>query len=195
MLACSVFWSVSYFFSWSQWLRDPRHVWSPATRIQVSWVGMSFEAWVCVCLPVCCLSSVGRDFTMGLTPIQGVIHNTVLILKWNNNNNNNNNRQGFITCFTSGTKGKKGKAYPCNRPWRPIGLWYVEAPTFSRQSAHRWRWGSQLYASAALYPQEYSWYSFLLEAKSTVVRLEGLGQLKSLMTSSGNVPETFRLVA
>jgi hypothetical protein len=26
-------------------------------------------------------------------------------------------------------------SYPCNRMWRP-----VEAPTFSRQSAHRWRW-------------------------------------------------------
>jgi hypothetical protein len=31
------------------------------------------------------------------------------------------------------------KSYPCNRPWRPIGLWDVEAPTFFRQSAHRWR--------------------------------------------------------
>jgi hypothetical protein len=29
--------------------------------------------------------------------------------------------------------------YPRNRPWRPIGLWDVEDPTFSRQSIHRWR--------------------------------------------------------
>jgi hypothetical protein len=43
------------------------------------------------------------------------------------------------------------KSYPCNRPWRPIGLWDVEAPTHSRQSAHRWRKG-QPYAPAALYP-------------------------------------------
>jgi hypothetical protein len=28
----------------------------------------------------------------------------------------------------------KGKAIPVNRRWRPIGLWEVEAPTFSRQS-------------------------------------------------------------
>jgi hypothetical protein len=28
-------------------------------------------------------------------------------------------------------------------PWRPIGLWDFEVPTFSRQSAHRWRWGIQ----------------------------------------------------
>jgi hypothetical protein len=29
---------------------------------------------------------------------------------------------------------------PHNRPWRTIQLWDVEAPTFSRQLAHRW-WG------------------------------------------------------
>jgi hypothetical protein len=40
-------------------------------------------------------------------------------------------------------------------------------------------------------PTEYYWYTFLLEA---IVRLEGLGQLKYLMTS-GIEPETFRLVA
>jgi hypothetical protein len=45
-------------------------------------------------------------------------------------------------------------------------------------------------------PQEDSWYSFLLEAESTpgaIVRLEGLSQLKSPMTS-GYEPATFRLV-
>jgi hypothetical protein len=31
------------------------------------------------------------------------------------------------------------KSFPLYRPWRPLGLWEVEAPTFSRQSAHRWR--------------------------------------------------------
>jgi hypothetical protein len=30
-----------------------------------------------------------------------------------------------------------------NRPWRPVGLWDVEAPTFYRQSDHRWWWGCQ----------------------------------------------------
>jgi hypothetical protein len=35
------------------------------------------------------------------------------------------------------------------------------------QSDHRWRWDCQPYASAALYPQENSWYSHLLEAEST----------------------------
>jgi hypothetical protein len=58
-------------------------------------------------------------------------------------------------------------SYPCNSPRRPIELWDVEAPTFSRQSAQRWRWGYQPYASAAFCFQEDSWYSFLLIAEST----------------------------
>jgi hypothetical protein len=40
--------------------------------------------------------------------------------------------------------------------------------------------------SIALYLEEDSWYSFLLQAESTpgpIVRLEGLGQLKNPMTS------------
>jgi hypothetical protein len=64
---------------------------------------------------------------------------------------------------------KKRWSYPCSRPWRPIGLCDVEALTLSRQSAHRWRWYCQPYAPAALYPQEDSWYSFLLEAESIPV--------------------------
>jgi hypothetical protein len=61
----------------------------------------------------------------------------------------------------------KKKSCPCNRPWRPIGLWDVKDLTFSRQSAHRWGWGGQPHALATLYPQEDSWYSFLSEAEST----------------------------
>jgi hypothetical protein len=47
-------------------------------------------------------------------------------------------------------------------------------------------------------PQEDSWYSFLLRDRVdpwAIVRLEGLGQLKNPMTSSGIKPATFRLVA
>jgi hypothetical protein len=61
---------------------------------------------------------------------------------------------------------KKRQSYPCNRPWRPIGLRDIEAPTFSRQSAHKWRWG-QPYPPAALYHQEDCWYLFMLEGEST----------------------------
>jgi hypothetical protein len=32
-----------------------------------------------------------------------------------------------------------GKSYLCIRPWRPMEPWNVEAPTFSRQSAHNGR--------------------------------------------------------
>jgi hypothetical protein len=79
------------------------------------------------------------------------------------------------------------RAIPCNRPWRPIGLWDVEAPTFSRQSANIYSWG-QPYAPAALYPQKDSWYSFLLRGwvdLRAIVRLEELGQLKNPITSLG----------
>jgi hypothetical protein len=74
-------------------------------------------------------------------------------------------RQMFWICGKS--KDKEKVKLPCNRPWRSIGLWDVEAPTFSRQSDHRWRWGYQPYAPAAVYLQEDSWYSFLLEAQPT----------------------------
>jgi hypothetical protein len=40
---------------------------------------------------------------------------------------------------------------PVTGPWWPIWLWDVEAPTFSRQSAHGWRWGCQPYAPATPY--------------------------------------------
>jgi hypothetical protein len=42
-------------------------------------------------------------------------------------------------------------------------------------------------------PKEDSWYLFLLEAEATP-QLEGLGQLKNPITSSGIKPVTFRLV-
>jgi hypothetical protein len=72
--------------------------------------------------------------------------------------------------------------------------WDVEFST----SARRWRWGCQSYAQAGLYSQEDSWYSFLLEAKPTpgsIVRLDGLGQLKNPVTSLEIEPATFRLAA
>jgi hypothetical protein len=39
---------------------------------------------------------------------------------------------------------EKTWSYPCNRPWRPIGLWEVEAPTFSR-SVFLNRWAGARY--------------------------------------------------
>ena len=52
--------------------------------------------------------------------------------------------------------------------------------------------------TGCIYPQEISWYSFLLEAESTprtIVRSEGLCQWKIPMTPSGIEPATFRFVA
>jgi hypothetical protein len=50
---------------------------------------------------------------------------------------------------------------------------------------------------AALYPQENSWYSFLLEAVFpwATVWLEGLGHLKNLMISAGIKTATYQLLA
>jgi hypothetical protein len=52
------------------------------------------------------------------------------------------------------------------RLWKPIGLWDIEALIFSRQSANRWLWVWQFYASIALYVSKDFWYSFLSEVKS-----------------------------
>jgi hypothetical protein len=94
---------------------------------------------------------------------------------------------------------KRGKRwnYPYSRSWRPTGLWDIEAPTFSRQSAHRWRWGCQPYAPAALY--HLGRFLVLISVRGWVypramVRPEGLGKLKK-PTSSGMEPATFWLVA
>jgi hypothetical protein len=77
-------------------------------------------------------------------------------------------------------------------------LWDVDAPTFSRQSAHRWRAVCWPYAPAALYPQEDSLVLISVRGRvdaRVIVRLKGLGQLKNPMTLSGIEPATFRLVA
>jgi hypothetical protein len=44
------------------------------------------------------------------------------------------------------------ESFTFNRPWGLTGLWDVEVATFSRQSAHKWRWGCQPYEPAAIYP-------------------------------------------
>jgi hypothetical protein len=87
----------------------------------------------------------------------------------------------YVTCRYKSLRKKKRQSYTCNTPWRHIGLWDVEAPTFSRQSAYRW-WWLQPYALASrlLHPGR---SLVLISVRSWVdpratVRLEGLRQLK-----------------
>jgi hypothetical protein len=82
---------------------------------------------------------------------------------------------------------KVNKDIPGYRPWRPIGLREVKAPTLLRHTGNRCRQGCQPYAPAALYPQvsfifKDSWYLFLSEAESNPgpVRPEVLGQFKKI---------------
>jgi hypothetical protein len=51
---------------------------------------------------------------------------------------------------------KRKYKYSLKQIMRPIGLWEVEAPKFSRQSTLWWKWGCQLYVPSALYPEVYS---------------------------------------
>jgi hypothetical protein len=92
---------------------------------------------------------------------------------------------------------KKCKAIAVTRPWSPKGLWNVEVPIFSIKSAQKW-WGCQPYAPAALY--RLGRFLVLVSVTSgadleATVRLEGLGQLKNPMESSGVESKTFWLVA
>jgi hypothetical protein len=59
--------------------------------------------------------------------------------------------------------------YSCNRPWRPIGLRDVEAPTLLDSRLTDGGKVVSLTRRPPFAPQEVSWYSFLLEAESTPV--------------------------
>jgi hypothetical protein len=95
------------------------------------------------------------------------------------------------------SKGANIKSYSCSRPWRLIGLWDVDVLTYSRLSAHTWRWGCEAYEQAALYAP--GRFLVLISVRGwveprTILRLQGLGQLKNPTTSLWIEPATFRLV-
>jgi hypothetical protein len=88
---------------------------------------------------------------------------------------------------------------PSIMPWRPIGMWDIESPTLSRQSAHRWRLGCKPYASAALYSQKYLLVLISVRGRvnsRVIVQLEGFVKKKiKSITSSGLESASFLLVA
>jgi hypothetical protein len=94
-------------------------------------------------------------------------------------------------------KVKKGKAIPVTGRGGPKGCETSRLPHFLDG---RLTDGSEIISlmrrPQALYPQEDSWYTFLLETVDprAIVRLEGLGQLKYPITSSGIEPATFWFV-
>jgi hypothetical protein len=75
----------------------------------------------------------------------------------------------------------------------PLDLHWMELSVFDLEMAVGL--SALRVGKAALYPQEDSWYSFLLEAESIPGSQSGLGQLKSQMTSTEIEPATFLLVA
>jgi hypothetical protein len=80
----------------------------------------------------------------------------------------------------------------------PTGLWDVEVPTFSRQSAQRWWSGCQPYAPASPLPS--GRFQVLVSVRGwveprAIMWLEVLSQLKNPMTSPGIELATFRLVS
>jgi hypothetical protein len=61
--------------------------------------------------------------------------------------------------------------YPCYRPWRPLGLREVEAPTLLRQTSNRWRQGCQPYAPSPSKENLNTVYRFL-SSRSVCLLLE-----------------------
>jgi hypothetical protein len=60
--------------SWLQWPRGLRHIPSPSARLLESWVSISLDAWMSMCVySACVVLCVGRLAT-SWSPIQGVLH-------------------------------------------------------------------------------------------------------------------------
>jgi hypothetical protein len=62
----------------------------------------------------------------------------------------------------------KNVKLPCNRPWRPVGLWHIDAPPFSLEN--RLTDGGKVVSLTRWRPFTTTgrfWCSFLLEAEST----------------------------
>jgi hypothetical protein len=71
----------------------------------------------------------------------------------------------------------------CKKPWTPIVLSDVDALTFSRQSAHRWRSGCQPYAPVEPYPRKIPGTHFCLR-RSRHHEHSAAGRIRSVEKSS-----------
>jgi hypothetical protein len=85
-----------------------------------------------------------------------------------------------------GKKKVKGKAIPVTGREGPYGLWDVEVPTFSTQSAQRWRWGCQPYVPATFYSSPGRFLVLNFVTGWVIAQLEGLGKLKISNDIIGN---------
>jgi hypothetical protein len=75
------------------------------------------------------------------------------------------------------------RSYPCNRPWKPMGLWDVEAPTFSLDN--RLTDGGKFVSLTRRPPLPPGRFMVFISVRgwvepSAIVRLEGLGKLTKI---------------
>jgi hypothetical protein len=86
---------------------------------------------------------------INLTPIETT---RTIILKFSSIRNDNIMTSEFVKQVRTPAQSNFVLKWCMTTPWRPVGLWDVEAPVFSGQSAHRWRRGCQPYAPAGRPP-------------------------------------------
>jgi hypothetical protein len=113
------------------------------------------------------LSCVGSGFATGWSPVQGVLPTI-----YHHHHHHHHWRDSPLWALAFLPTIYKIHNFIINSQWEqpesriklPIGLWDVEAPTCSRLTD-----GGEVVSltrrPAVVYPQEDSWYSFLLEAK------------------------------
>jgi hypothetical protein len=91
-----------------------------------------------------------------------------------------------LAIFSGGVSTVKRKSYPCNRTWRPIGLWDVEVPTYSLDNRLTHGGEISLTPRTPFTPRR---FLVLISVRGwvdpwAIMRLEGLGQLKKKIKDS-----------